>query len=86
MLPRSTESFMFDFRNLFDKSSRSERLPTSPRRKAPPRARLHVEHLADRKLLAVSLHGGPVIPHVQVENLYYGADWASSANQQNMHR
>src|SRR5207249_5798565 len=52
--------------------------------KAPPRAQLQLEHLEDRKLLAVSFHGGPVIPHVKVENLYLGSDWASSANQLNM--
>jgi hypothetical protein len=43
-----------------------------------PRAQLQVEGLEDRMVPAgVTFHGGPVLQHVQTENVYYGQGWAS---------
>jgi hypothetical protein len=49
----------------------------------PAQARLKLEQLDDRLVPStlVTNHGGVVIPHVQVENVYYGADWYLPANQ-----
>jgi hypothetical protein len=55
--------------------------PASSRRNA--QARLKLEQLDDRLVPStlVTNHGGLVIPHVQVENVYYGEDWYQPANQ-----
>jgi hypothetical protein len=43
--------------------------------------RLQLETLEDRQVPSVSFHGGSVIPHAQVTNVYYGQDWSQQANQ-----
>jgi hypothetical protein len=44
-------------------------------------ARLGLEKLEGRDVPStVTLHGGPVIPHVQVTNVFYGQDWSQSGN------
>jgi hypothetical protein len=42
-----------------------------------PRCRPAVESLEDRALPAVTYHGGPVLPHVEVETLFLGASWST---------
>jgi hypothetical protein len=45
--------------------------------------RLSVERLEDRQLLTGLIYGGgPVLSHVAVESVYYGAAWTSSTTQQ----
>ena len=34
-----------------------------------------VERLECRWVLAVTYHGGPILSHVKVENVYYGGQW-----------
>jgi Domain of unknown function (DUF4214) len=41
-----------------------------------------VEQLEDRRLLAVTYHGGPLLSHVEVEPVFYGQYWSSSAGKQ----
>jgi hypothetical protein len=49
-----------------------------------PRAlHLNLESLEGRQVPAVTFHGGPVIPHVQVESVYWGQDWNQPSNQAN---
>ncbi len=43
---------------------------------------LSVTQLEDRLTPTVTWHGGPVLPHVQVENLYLGSDWTTAAGTQ----
>jgi hypothetical protein len=47
----------------------------------PRRVQLELENLEERAVPAVVFHGGPVISHVDLETVYYGQDWAKSANQ-----
>ena len=42
--------------------------------------RLGIESLEDRTVASVTWHGGPVLGHVQAENLYLGSAWSSSDN------
>jgi len=52
-------------------------------RRAPSRrSRLELEPLEDRRLLAVTFHGGPLLQNVQVEPVFYGPYWNSAAGQQ----
>jgi Domain of unknown function (DUF4214) len=46
------------------------------------RMRPKVEQLEDRRLLAVTYHGGPLLSHVEVEPVFYGQYWNSAAGQQ----
>jgi hypothetical protein len=59
---------------------------------ARPAKQLKVEQLEGREVPtifglnpfpppAVTYHGGPVIPHVQEINVFYGQDWSKAANQ-----
>lgn len=41
-----------------------------------------LEPLEDRRLLAVTYHGGPVIRNIEVEPVFYGPYWNSAAGQQ----
>jgi hypothetical protein len=47
----------------------------------PESARLRLESLEDRQVPSISYGGGPIIPHAQVTNVYYGQDWSQPANQ-----
>jgi hypothetical protein len=49
----------------------------SPNRVAP-QARLELEPLEERQVLSVTNHGGAVLPHVEVQAMYYGSDWKTS--------
>src|SRR5205807_693887 len=44
---------------------------------------LNVEALEDRQVPSVTAHSGLVIPHVQVQSVYYGQDWTKSTNPTN---
>ena len=44
-----------------------------------------LEKLEDRKMMSVTWHGGPVLPHVQAENLYYGSKWNQAGGLQSAH-
>lgn len=46
------------------------------------RRRPELEPLEDRRLLAVTYHGGPLLRNVQVEPVFYGPYWNSDAGQQ----
>jgi hypothetical protein len=46
------------------------------------RVRLVLEQLEERRLLAVTYHGGPVLAKVEVEPVFYGPYWNSAAGQQ----
>jgi len=37
--------------------------------------RLTAETLEDRRMMTVTYHGGAVLPHVEVQGVYYGQDW-----------
>src|SRR6187200_1950738 len=40
-----------------------------------------LQSLEGRQVPSVTLHNGPVIPHVQVESVYWGQSWSQPANQ-----
>jgi hypothetical protein len=66
-------------KSLFGTSSQ-----TGPRTTRPSRAsNLDLESLEDRRVMSVTFHGGPIIPHVQVESVYWGQDWKQPANRAN---
>lgn len=50
--------------------------------------RPRLEALEDRLVPAITYHGGPVIPHVQVDTVYYGTAWSTqpslTANMNNL--
>jgi hypothetical protein len=52
------------------------------RRQRRSPARLELESLEDRYTPAIGYGGGAVVPHVQVEPLYYGTYWSTAAGQQ----
>ena len=52
------------------------------RRSSKQRIRPALEQLEDRRLLAVTYHGGPVLAQVEVEPVFYGPYWNSAAGQQ----
>src|SRR6267143_4374103 len=47
---------------------------------APPHrsVRLELEALEDRLAPAITYHGGNLLPHVEVQAVYLGSDWASN--------
>jgi Domain of unknown function (DUF4214) len=49
---------------------------------SPLRTRLHLEPLEERRVLAVTYHGGPLLQSVQVEPVFYGPYWNSALGQQ----
>jgi hypothetical protein len=54
-----------------------------PRRSSSKqRTRPALEQLEDRRLLAVTYHGGPLLTQVEVEPVFYGPYWNSAAGQQ----
>src|SRR5256885_8483443 len=51
---------------------------SSPRsRKQASRRPFGFEHLEGRDLLAVTFHGGQLLPHVEAQAVYLGSDWSS---------
>jgi hypothetical protein len=55
----------------------------NPRKRQPrPRAHLEIEGLEDRLVPTVTYQGGALLPHVEVQALYYGSDWATPAYSQ----
>src|SRR5690242_8001964 len=52
-------------------------------KKRTPNFRPEIERLEAREVMSVTLHGGPVIPHVQAQSVYYGQAWTAPANQTN---
>jgi hypothetical protein len=44
-------------------------------REAPPTFHPRLECLEDRQVPTVTYHGGALLPHVEVQALYYGNDW-----------
>ena len=55
--------------------------PGRPRRTATRRnhSRPSFESLEGRQLMTVTYHGGAVLPHVEVQALYYGSDWFNNS-------
>jgi hypothetical protein len=41
--------------------------------------RLALESLESRRMLAVTYHGGALMPHVETQAVYYGQDWQNNA-------
>jgi hypothetical protein len=70
---------MHFFRRLSE-SLFAKNVATARRRKS---VGLQVEVLEDRQVPSVSPHSGLVIPHVQVQSVYYGQDWTATANKTN---
>ncbi|HET6878882.1 MAG TPA: DUF4214 domain-containing protein [Pirellulales bacterium] len=62
----------------------SKKLFGRPRSNQPRRHRRlgRIESLEDRRMFNVDPHGGPVVPNVQVETLFYGASWYGNAAMQ----
>jgi hypothetical protein len=48
-------------------------------RPAARNARPELESLEQRQMLTVTPHGGAVLPHVEVQGMYYGSDWNTNA-------
>jgi hypothetical protein len=69
---------MFGFLTTFGKAFRAK---GNKQRQSARRERPQVEALEDRCLMAVTYHGGPVLKNVDVQGLYYGADWAKGLSQ-----
>jgi hypothetical protein len=59
-----------------------QRKNRTARKDARRRARLAVEMLESRRLLSVTFHGGPLLDHVQVQTVYDGPAWGSTATLQ----
>ncbi len=55
--------------------------PTRPSAPTPrdPRARLGVERLEAREVPTVTYHGGAILPHPEVQAVFYGSAWAANA-------
>jgi hypothetical protein len=47
------------------------------------RAKPGIETLEDRNLMAVTYHGGALLPNVEVQALYYGSDWTYNSTYYN---
>ena len=58
-------------RNLWSQKSQPKRQFRS--------ARPELEGLESREVPTVTFHGGAVLPNVEVQGLYYGSDWSTSA-------
>jgi hypothetical protein len=56
-----------------DRASRRTRRVADRRRRAGPA----LEWLEGRQLMTVTNFGGALLPHVEVQGLYYGSDWGS---------
>jgi hypothetical protein len=50
---------------------------------ASPKRRLQLEALEERAVPTVTYHGGGVLPHVEVQGLYLGADWNNNPTYRN---
>jgi hypothetical protein len=46
-----------------------------PHARSARKARPSLEGLEDRDLMSVTPHGGAILPHVEVQALYYGSNW-----------
>src|SRR5882762_7485001 len=54
---------------------------SSPRsRKQASRRPFGFEHLEGRDLLAVTFHGGALLPHVEAQAVYLGSDWSTNSS------
>jgi hypothetical protein len=51
-----------------------------PRTPTATRARPGIEYLEDRLVPTITYHGGALLDHVEVQALYYGADWHAAAH------
>src|SRR5438132_2182160 len=67
-----------DLRNHRERYDPMNSLSTASSRRLRPM----VEQLEDRRLLAVTYHGGPLLSHVEVQPIFYGQYWNSDAGQQ----
>jgi len=51
---------------------------SSPKRRPEPRRPLlRLEALEDRLVMSVTNHGGSILPHVEVNAVFYGSAWAT---------
>jgi hypothetical protein len=57
---------------------KSSRQPSTAARSRPARFRPELEKLEERRVMDVGFHGGPVIPHVHVDPIFYGQTWSGS--------
>jgi hypothetical protein len=60
---------------LAKRPSKARRSSIKPRRFVP-----RLEQLEDRTVPTVTFHGGNLLPNVEVQSLYYGANWNSDPN------
>jgi hypothetical protein len=67
---------MFDLLKSLGKRIRAH---SKKQRKIAAGSRLEIEELEGRQLLTVTFHGGALLPHVEVQALFYGPDWATPA-------
>src|ERR1700730_18337318 len=83
MLPRAARSSPMSglLRKLLGGSlapKAASRQQASTRR--PQRFRPQLEALESREVMSVTFHGGPIIPNVQVETLFWGNAWRDTHN------
>jgi hypothetical protein len=62
---------------LFDRL-RPQTASDSRTKSRPRRFRPGTEKLDERVMPAVTFHGGLVLPHVQVSNVFYGQNWSAA--------
>lgn len=62
-------------------NSRNPKSQRQPARRQPPRGQL--ESLERRDLMTVTFHGGALMPHVEVQAVYYGRDWSTNTTYKN---
>jgi len=63
---------------LFGKKNRPIRKPARRHGFGQSTVQLALEPLEDRRVMSVSLHGGPVLTNVEVESVYYGSAWSQN--------
>jgi hypothetical protein len=52
---------------------------STTRTRAARPARPALESLEGRRVMTVTYHGGPVLPHVEVQGVYLGSDWLNNS-------
>ncbi len=65
------------FRKLL--GAKAARSPSRRAPECPPRVRLEVEALEDRRTPTITYHGGALLPHVEAQAVFLGSDWVSNS-------
>jgi hypothetical protein len=60
------------------KSANKPRRPSAGARRDACVVRPELECLERRDVPTVTYHGGALLPHVEVQAMYYGSDWSSN--------